>query len=159
MTSWKEATKTIVAGLAICTLIPSTIVTSQNPVKAQLLGPAQPGLKGLVGATGSQGPAGPGAKSTRATTDTSGGYTWTYPSACLNGGNVPSISAIAEGPTPQNSFNVNVQIEGVPSATVANFRVTKTQNTTVALLGLTITVSVVGTSIGTTVLDLTCIPQ
>lgn len=119
------------------------------------------GPMGLVGSTGAAGTNGTNAVATaaRPSTDTSGGYAWTYPSACLNAGHVPFITAIAEGPSPQSGTNVNVQLEGVPTATAATFRVTKTQSTTVALLGLTITVSITGTSIGATVLDLGCSPQ
>lgn len=99
------------------------------------------------------------ARTAHPTTDNTGFYAWTFPVACVNGGNVPEITAIAEGPNPQAGVNVNVQVEGTPSATAASFRVTKTTATVVALLGLTITVASTGTAVGTTVLDLTCAPQ
>lgn len=119
------------------------------------------GSNGSAGTNGTNGTNGSSAIATsaRMTTDTSGFYAWTYPAACVHGGNIPALTAIAEGPNPQAGVNANVQLEGAPTTTTASFRVTKTQNTTVALLGLTITVSLTGTSVGATILDLGCSPQ
>lgn len=92
----------------------------------------------------------------RVQTDATGLYVWTFPAACLNAGNIPYFNGIPEGPTPQAGVAVNVQVEGVPTATVVSFRVTRVTATTVALLGLTIL------SVNTpaaTFLDLTCAPK
>lgn len=97
-------------------------------------------------------------QSASANTDTSGLYTWTYPSPC-NTGNPPKVWAIAQGPNPQAATNINVQLEGAPGNTTASFRVTKTTSTVVALLGLTISVAATGTGIGATPIQMFCEPQ
>lgn len=137
--------------------LPSIVITgsSANPVMNVAMETGQTGSAGANGTNGSNAVA----TAARATTDTSGLYAWTYPASCLNAGHIPYITAVAEGPNPQAGSNVNVQLEGAPSASMASFRVTKTANTTVALLGLTITVAVTGASIGATTLDLGCSPQ
>lgn len=125
-------------------------------------GPAGP--QGAQGAQGAQGQAGAngtngtnGAPGTvtqqlRATTDATGLYVWTYPNAYA-GGVVPVVEAIAEGPNPQAGVQVNVQLEGAPTNTSARFRVTKSNQSVVALLGLTILS--IPASVGATVIHVT----
>ncbi len=104
-------------------------------------GPAGPtGATGAAGANGSNGAAGsPGTtfQSTRAQTDADGLYTWTFPTP-FAGGVVPHVWGIAEGPNPVAGVLVNAQLEGPPTNTLARIRVTKTNASVVALLGLTI---------------------
>lgn len=57
-TRWKAVLLTTGAGLAIAALVPSLMVSSQNPARGQLLGPSSTGPKGVVGSTGSTGPQG-----------------------------------------------------------------------------------------------------
>lgn len=76
-------------------------------------------------------------QATRAQTDSAGLYTWTYPTA-YGAGVVPIIKAIAEGPNPAGGVLINAQLEGAPTNTQCRIRVTKSQQSVVALLGLTI---------------------
>lgn len=138
--------------------IPGTTVAMDQSTCAGAT-PTSPKNVGTDGTTLVCGPYAGASYGARIVTDTSGLAVWTFPASCQHGGNIPLITAIAEGPSPQANSNVNVQIEGAPSATQVSFRVTKTTSTVVALLGLTITVSVTGTSIGATSLDATCVPQ
>lgn len=107
------------------------------------------GPAGGTGATGSAGPTGPSGatgpagaagtvfQSASATTDTTGLYAWTYPVA-YGAGVVPIVWAMAEGPNPSAGVLVNIQLQGPPTNTSCSFRVTKTNQAVVALLGLTI---------------------
>lgn len=72
----------------------------------------------------------------RAVTDTTGVYTWTYPNAYA-AGVVPVIEATAEGASGSTDV-INVQTNGAPTNTSVTVRVTRTQQSVVALLGLTI---------------------
>ncbi len=76
------------------------------------------------------------------TTATDGTYTWTYPVAYA-AGKVPNIQAICQA-TSGTTDVLNVQVDGVPTNTQCKFRVTRTSQTVVSLLGLTI-LSVPGT--------------
>lgn len=72
----------------------------------------------------------------RMTSAADGLVTWTY-STPFSNGVTPIISAIAETGTGVTDV-INVQVEGTPTATSATLRVTRTNRSTVALLGLTI---------------------
>ena len=104
-------------------------------------GPIGPtGPTGATGAVGATGPAGANAtqiQSIRATTDAAGLYTWTY-STPYGVGVIPHIYALAQGPDPVAGVLVNAQVEGIPTNTSCKIRVTKTNASVVALLGLTI---------------------
>lgn len=72
----------------------------------------------------------------RLQTASNGTLTWTYPTA-FDVGVVPQILAIVE--TADGVVDVlNVQIEGTPTNTQCKIRVNRTQQSVVALLGLTI---------------------
>jgi hypothetical protein len=72
----------------------------------------------------------------RAQTAANGIYTWTFDPP-FDVGVVPRVYAVAE--TAQGVTDViNAQIEGTPTNTAATIRVTRTQQSVVALLGLTI---------------------
>lgn len=92
----------------------------------------------------------------RVSTDNTGLYVWTYPTAYA-GGVVPHCYTVAEGANPQNSVNVNAQLEGSPSNTVARFRVVKTTASSNGLLGLVIGVIATGTGVGVTTIDIFCV--
>lgn len=65
-----------------------------------------------------------------------GTLTWTYPTA-FAAGTLPRIQAIVE--TSMGVTDVlNAQIEGTPTATSCQIRVTRTQRSTVSLIGLTV---------------------
>lgn len=72
----------------------------------------------------------------RLQTATNGTLTWVFDVPFPNG-TIPRINAIAETGV-GNTDVVNVQVEGTPTATQAVLRVTRTNQTVVALLGLTI---------------------
>ncbi len=98
------------------------------------------GPSGSAGATGPQGPAGADGilsiQRARVTTATNGTVTWTFPTP-FGAGVVPRVWAqvvAASGTTDV----VNVQTDGAPTNTAVNLRVTRTQQSVVALLGLTI---------------------
>ncbi len=80
-----------------------------------------------------------------------GSLTWTF-SPPFDVGVIPTIQAIAETGVGVQDV-VNVQIEGVPTNTSVTVRVTRTQRSVVALLGLTI-LSIPG-SVGATWVHLT----
>lgn len=65
-----------------------------------------------------------------------GTLTWTYSTPFTNGV-VPRIVAVAETTSGVTDV-INVQVEGTPTNTQAVLRVTRTNRSTVALLGLTI---------------------
>jgi len=72
----------------------------------------------------------------RLQTASDGTLTWTYPTA-FDVGVVPQIQAIAETAVGVTDV-INVQIEGTPTNVSCKIRVTRTQQSVVALLGLTI---------------------
>lgn len=72
----------------------------------------------------------------RMTSGADGLINWTYSTPFTNGV-TPIISAIAETTSGVTDV-INVQVEGTPTATNATLRVTRTNRSTVALLGLTI---------------------
>lgn len=72
-----------------------------------------------------------------ATTDGDGLVTWTFPLAYASGV-VPQCNGIAIGPSPASGVVISVQLEGNPTNTSAKFRVTKSNITAAALLGLNI---------------------
>lgn len=76
------------------------------------------------------------ARKARMTSAADGLITWTFNPPFTNGV-TPIISAIAETATGVTDV-INVQIEGTPTATAATLRVTRTNRSTVALIGLTI---------------------
>lgn len=76
------------------------------------------------------------ARKSRMTSAADGSLVWTFSPPFTNGV-TPIISAIAETPTGVTDV-INVQIEGTPTSTSANLRVTRTNRSTVALIGLTI---------------------
>lgn len=76
------------------------------------------------------------ARKSRMTSAADGSLTWTFNPPFTNGV-TPIISAIAETTAGVTDL-INVQIEGTPTATSANLRVTRTNRSTVALIGLTI---------------------
>ena len=120
-------------------------------LKGNIKGPK--GDKGDKGDTGNPGsPGAPGAsavtRAARVTTNASGTYTWTYPTAFASGV-VPVISALPEGPNPVNGVEVNIQLVGTPTNTQCTIQVMRTSAITVSLLGLTILQ--VATSVATNV--------
>jgi len=107
-------------------------------------GPAGPpgatgaqGPQGPVGATGASGSAGTTFQSATGNTDAAGLFVWTFPTP-FSSGVTPICWAMAQGPNPAGGVLVNIQLEGTPSNTTASFRVTKTTQAVVSLLGLTI---------------------
>lgn len=70
------------------------------------------------------------------TTATDGTYTWTYPVA-YPAGTVPNVQGNVQA-TAGSTDVLNAQLDGVPTNTQAKFRVTRTVQSVVALLGLTI---------------------
>ncbi len=76
------------------------------------------------------------ARKARMTSAADGSLTWTF-NPPFTAGVTPIISAIAETATGVTDV-VNVQIEGTPTATSANLRVTRTVRSVASLLGLTI---------------------
>lgn len=72
----------------------------------------------------------------RLQTAVNGTLTWVFDVPFPNG-TIPRINAIAETGV-GNTDVVNVQVEGTPTATQAVLRVTRTNQTVVGLLGLTI---------------------
>lgn len=88
--------------------------------------------------------------SARPTTATDGTYTWVYATPYPSGV-IPNVQALVQA-TSGTTDVINVQLDGAPTNTQAKFRVTRTQLSVVALLGLTI-LSIPGT-IGAQVLNL-----
>lgn len=76
------------------------------------------------------------AQKLRVQTAADGTYTFAYPIA-YPAGYVPRLSALVEAPSGSTDV-INIQVDGVPTNTQAKFRVTRTQQSVVALLGLTI---------------------
>lgn len=72
----------------------------------------------------------------RATTSTAGLYTWTYPTP-YSPGVVPVIQAVVEG-TAGSTDVINAQLNGAPTNTSVTIRITRTVQSVVSLLGLTI---------------------
>lgn len=72
----------------------------------------------------------------RAQSDASGLVVWTF-NPPFDVGVVPVVTGQAETAAGVTDV-VNVQVEGTPTNTTANLRVTRTNRSTVALLGLTI---------------------
>lgn len=110
-------------------------------------------LMNLKGDTGAQGPTGasPVFASTSVNTDTAGLYVWTFPAPCTG---ASRFWAIAQGPVPFGNSLVNVQNEGSVIAGTQSFRVTKSNFSTVALLGLTILS--IPTAVGATPINIFC---
>lgn len=80
------------------------------------------------------------------TTDSSGSVTWTFDTAFPT---VPVVVPVAQA-TLGSTDVINVQLDGAPTTTSAKFKVTRTQQAVVALLGLTILS--VPASVGVTVI-------
>lgn len=76
------------------------------------------------------------ARKVRMSSAADGSLAWTFNPPFTNGV-TPIIAAIAETASGVTDV-INVQVEGVPTSTSANLRVTRTNRSTVALLGLTI---------------------
>lgn len=72
----------------------------------------------------------------RVQTATDGTATWTY-SAPFPAGVVPRIDAVAEAVFGSTDV-INVQVDGTPTNVSCNLRVTRTNRSLVALIGLTI---------------------
>src|SRR6478752_9831223 len=72
----------------------------------------------------------------RVQTAADGTYTWTYPTPFASGV-VPKISVCAEAGAGVTDV-INAQTDGAPTNTQCKIRVTRTQASVVALLGLTI---------------------
>lgn len=72
----------------------------------------------------------------RQQTTITGTYTWVFPVPYASGV-VPICEAIVEAPVGSTDV-INVQLDGAPTNTQAKFRVTRTQQSVVALIGLTI---------------------
>lgn len=72
----------------------------------------------------------------RVQTAADGTYTWTYPTPFASGV-VPKISVCAEAGAGVTDV-INAQTDGPPTNTQCKIRVTRTQQSVVALLGLTI---------------------
>lgn len=68
------------------------------------------------------------------TTDSAGSVTWTFDTAFAS---VPVVVPVAQA-TLGSTDVINVQLDGAPTMTSAKFKVTRTQQAVVALLGLTI---------------------
>lgn len=120
------------------------------------------GIQGAAGAAGSAGTNGSNGtngtngtifQSATATTDTAGLYAWTYPTPYA-GGIVPQCWGQAQGPNPAGGVLVNIQNEGAATNTARSFRVTKTNASVVALIGLTILS--IPASVGATTIDVFC---
>lgn len=90
------------------------------------------------------------AQKIRITTAADGTLTWTYPIP-YPAGYIPRVSAIAEA-VAGNTDVINVQLDGAPTNLQAKFRVTRTQQSVVALLGLTLLS--IPASVGATVLHI-----
>lgn len=86
----------------------------------------------------------------RVTTATDGTFTWTFPNA-FGVGTVPKIALVAEA-TAGSTDVINAQVDGTPTNTQVKVRVTRTQISVVALLGLSILS--VPASPGATVVDI-----
>lgn len=84
----------------------------------------------------------------RATTAADGTFTWTFPTPFASG-TQPKIALVAEAPAGSTDV-INAQVDGTPTNTQVKVRVTRTQQSVVALLGLTI-LSVPGSAGATTV--------
>lgn len=76
------------------------------------------------------------AQKTRVQTAADGTYTWVYPTPFAVG-NIPKIFVVAEGGVGVTDV-INAQTDGPPTNTQCKIRVTRTQASVVALLGLTI---------------------
>lgn len=76
------------------------------------------------------------ARKARVTTATDGSYTWTFDTP-FDVGVVPIIVGVAETGVGVTDV-INLQVEGTPTNTGAKIRVTRTQRSVVALIGLTI---------------------
>lgn len=76
------------------------------------------------------------AQKTRVQTAADGTYTWVYPQPFANG-STPKIFVVAEGGVGVTDV-INAQTDGPPTSTQCKIRVTRTQQSAVALLGLTI---------------------
>lgn len=72
----------------------------------------------------------------RDVTAADGSYTWTYATP-FDVGVVPIILGVAET-TVGNTDIINLQVEGTPTATSCKVRVTRTNRSVVALIGLTV---------------------
>ncbi len=70
------------------------------------------------------------------TTNAAGAVTWTYPIA-FGAGVVPIIEAVVQAANGVTDV-INVQLDGAPTNTSVTLRVTRTQLSLVALIGLTI---------------------
>lgn len=77
------------------------------------------------------------ARKVRAACDASGLLVWTFDPP-FTPGTTPRVVAVAETAGIAVTDVVNVQVEGIPSATSCNLRVNRTARSVVALLGLTI---------------------
>lgn len=76
------------------------------------------------------------AQRTRVQTAADGTYTWTYPTPFASG-TIPKIFVVAEGGAGVTDV-INAQTDGAPTNTQCKVRVTRTNQSAVALLGLTI---------------------
>lgn len=76
------------------------------------------------------------AQKIRVQTAADGTYTWVYPQPFAVG-NIPKIFAVAEGGVGVTDV-INAQTDGPPTNTQCKIRVTRTQQSAVSLLGLTI---------------------
>lgn len=76
------------------------------------------------------------AQKIRVQTAADGTYTWVYPTPFASG-NIPKIFVVAEGGVGVTDV-INAQTDGPPTNTQCKIRVTRTQQSVVALLGLTI---------------------
>lgn len=117
------------AALAVCDGMEWVMIPRTTPAGAAFLSLTTPALMlGFLGGVAIQ--------RAKLTTATDGTVTWTYPIP-YGVGVVPNIQAIVQAGAGTTDVN-NVQIDGVPTSTQCKFRVTRTQLSTVALLGLTI---------------------
>lgn len=85
------------------------------------------------------------------TTAVDGTVTWTYATP-YGAGVVPIIEGMAQA-TFASTDVINLQLDGAPTNTAAKFRVTRTQQTVVALIGLT--VLSIPASVGATTIHVT----
>lgn len=76
------------------------------------------------------------AQKIRAQTAADGTLTWIYPTPFASG-TIPKIIVVAEAPSGSTDV-INAQTDGPPTSTQVKIRVTRTQQSVVALLGLTI---------------------
>lgn len=90
-----------------------------------------PGVQGIPGPTG---PSGTFTQSKKLTTDAAGAVTWTFDTPFAA---APDVTGVAQS-TVGSTDVINVQLDGVPTTTQAKLKVTRTQQSVVALLGLTI---------------------